>query len=168
MSDSNQSPPPLSERIDLEKLSYIWGMASLPISDTPANFLVAGGSVSGKTITLRLIMQSALTPIGLGLDHRALIYDAKGTLDPVLRGMGLHCPIHVLNSFDRRGAALDIADDVTSPSAARQLADSLIPREESAQPFLGEAARAGIADSRATTRPLELADLRRLMAGAIC
>jgi hypothetical protein len=136
MSDSTQSPLPLSERIDPEKLTYLWGMTSLPISDTPTNFLVAGGIGIGKTITLRLLMQSALTPAGLGLDHRALIYDAKGTLDPVLRGLGLHCPIHVLNPFDQRGAAWDIAAAVTSASAARQLAASLIPQEESAQPFL--------------------------------
>jgi hypothetical protein len=43
MSNSNQSPPPLSERIDPEKLTYLWGMTSLPFSNTPANFLVAGG-----------------------------------------------------------------------------------------------------------------------------
>ena len=141
MSDSNQSPPPLGERIDPEKLTYLWGMTSIPISDTPANFLVAGGTGSGKSITLRLLMQSALRPIGLGLDHRALIYDVKGTLGPVLRGMGLHCPIDVLNPFDRRGVSWDIAADVTSPSAARQLAASLIPWEESAQPFFGDAAR---------------------------
>jgi hypothetical protein len=30
MPDSNQSPPPLSERIDPEKLAYLWGMTSLP------------------------------------------------------------------------------------------------------------------------------------------
>jgi hypothetical protein len=141
MSDSNQSPPPLSERIDPEKLTYLWGMTSLPCSDTPANFLVAGGIGSGKTITLRLLMQSALSPIGRGLDHRALVYDAKGTLAPILRGMGLRCPLHVLNPFDRRGLAWDIAADVASPLAARQLAASLIPEDESAQPFFGDAAR---------------------------
>ena len=116
-------------------------MTSLPFSDTPANFLVAGGIGSGKSIALRLLMQSALSPIGHGLDHRALVYDAKGTLAPILHAMGLHCPIHVLNPFDRRGAAWDIAADVTSPSTARQLAASLIPQEESAQPFFGDAAR---------------------------
>ena len=50
-------------------------------------------------------MQSALSPIGLGLDQRALGYDAKGTLDPVLRGMSLRCLVHVMNPFDRRGVA---------------------------------------------------------------
>ena len=115
MSNSNQSPPLLSERIDPEKLTYSWGMTSLPFSDTPANFLVAGGIGSGKSIALRLLMQSALSPIGHGLDHRALVYDAKGTLAPILRGMGLRCPLHVLNPFDRRGIAWDLAADVASP-----------------------------------------------------
>ena len=116
-------------------------MTSLPFSDTPANFLVAGGIGSGKSIALRLLMQSALSPIGHGLDHRALVYDAKGTLVPILHAMGLHCPIHVLNPFARRGVAWDLAADVASPPGARQLAASLIPEDESAQPFFGDVAR---------------------------
>jgi len=96
-------------------------MVSLPISDTPANFFVTGGSGSGKTITLRLLMQSVLAHMGFGLDHRAIVYDAKGTMESLLRGMDLRCPLHILNSFDRQGAAWDIAADIDSPSAAEQL-----------------------------------------------
>jgi dephospho-CoA kinase len=55
-------------------------MTSPPFSDTPANFLVAGGIGSGKSIALRLLMQSALSLIGLGYDHHALVCDAMGAL----------------------------------------------------------------------------------------
>ncbi|MBI5385583.1 MAG: tyrosine-type recombinase/integrase [Verrucomicrobia bacterium] len=53
----------------------------------------------------RRIMQSALRTIGLGFNHRAVVYDAKGTMNSVLRGMNLRCPIHILNPFVRPGAA---------------------------------------------------------------
>ena len=141
MDAANQPPPPQGERIDPEKLTFLWGMAPLPFSDTPAHFLVTGGVGSGKTITLRFLMQSALNPIGLGFDHRAVVYDAKGTMDSVLRGMNLRCPIHILNPFDRRGVAWDIAADITTPVAARQLAASLIPEDRSAHSFFTDAAR---------------------------
>ncbi|MBI5385618.1 MAG: type IV secretion system DNA-binding domain-containing protein [Verrucomicrobia bacterium] len=95
------------ERIDPEKLTFLWGMDPLPFSDTPAHFLDTDGVGSGKTVTLRLLMQSALNPIGLGFNHRAVIYDAKGTMDSVLGGLNLHCPAHILNPFDRRGVAWD-------------------------------------------------------------
>ena len=83
------------------------GHGTVAFSDAPALFLVTGGVGSGKTITLRLFMQSALKPMGLGFDHRAVVYDAKDTMDSVLRGMNLRCPIHILNPFDRRAVAWD-------------------------------------------------------------
>ena len=116
-------------------------MESLPISDTPAHFFAMGGVCSGKTIVLRLLMQSALDHIGLGLGHRALVFDAKGSMESVLLGMSLRCPVHILDPLDRRGTAWDIAADVTSPSAAQQLANCLIPESRSASPFFADAAR---------------------------
>lgn len=145
MDAANQPPPPQGEGIDPEKLTFLWGTAPLPFSDTPANFLVTGGILSGKTITLRLLMQSALNPVGLGFDHRAVVYDAKGDMDSVLRGMNLRCPVHILNPFARPGAAWDIAADITTPLAARQLATSLIPEDMSTRSFFTDAARKTLA-----------------------
>ena len=140
MADASQPPPPMGNPSAPENPTFLWGMALIPISDTPANFLVTGGIGSGKTITLRLLMQSALNFVGMGLDHRALVYDGMGTLAPILRAMGLRCPIHVLNPLDREGAAWDIAADVNSQPGARQLAATLIPEDASAQPVLSMAA----------------------------
>ena len=141
MTDASQLPPPLSKPSAPENPTFLWGMAPIPISDTPANFLVTGGIGSGKTITLRLLMQSALNLVCMGLDHRALVYDGMGTLAPILRAMGLRCPLHVLNPLDREGAAWDIAADVNSQLGARQLAAMLVPEDASAQPVLDIAAR---------------------------
>ena len=117
-------------------------MTSIPLSDTPANFFVMGGIGSGKDISLRLLMQSALRNIATVRDHRALVFDAKGNMESLLRGLDLRCLVHLLNPFDRRGAAWDIAADITSPTAAMKLAVSLIPGDDlSAQPFFTDAAR---------------------------
>jgi len=55
--------------------------------------------------------------------------------------MGLRCPLHVLNPFDRGGVAWDIAADIHSPPAAHQIAASLIPADGSTPPLLADAAR---------------------------
>ena len=117
-------------------------MASIPLSDTPANFFVMGAIGSGKDISLRLLMQSALRMVGTVADHRALIFDPKGNMESLPCGIDLRCPVHLLNPFDRRGAAWDIAADISSPTAALRLAASLIPEDDlSAQPFFTDAAR---------------------------
>jgi len=141
MSAGNQSPSPQDEGFNPENLTFAWGMESLPIWDTSAHFLAMGGVGSGKTIVLRWLMQSALGHIGAGLGHRALVFDAMGTMGSVLLGMNLRCPVHTMNPFDRRGTAWDIAADVTSPSAAQQLAICLIPEDRSPSPFFADAAR---------------------------
>lgn len=77
-----------------------------------------------------------------GEGHRALIYDAKVDILSLLHGMGLKCPIEILNPFDVRATAWDIAKDVTSPVTARQFATVLIPEDKNAsQPFFANAAR---------------------------
>lgn len=82
----------------------------------------------------------ATSPPGDG--HRAFIYDAKGDIISLLHGMGLNCPIHVLNPLDARCAAWDMAADVKTPAAAFQLAENLIPKSEKAsQPFFSNSAR---------------------------
>ena len=57
--------------------------------------------------------------------------------------MGLIAPIVTLHPFDKRGAAWDMAKDITSPAAADQMATILIPTEkQSSSPFFTDAARA--------------------------
>ena len=71
-----------------------------------------------------------------------MIYDAKGDIVSILHGMSLQCPIEILNPFDARSAAWDIAKDVTTPAAARQFATILIPEDKNAsQPFFSNSAR---------------------------
>jgi type IV secretory pathway TraG/TraD family ATPase VirD4 len=74
--------------------------------------------------------------------HRALIYDAKLEVIPELAGMGLSCPVHILNPFDERCAAWDMAADITEPAVAKQIAAIFIPDEKnSSQPFFKDSSR---------------------------
>lgn len=119
-----------------------WGGAPIPSQAATTHFMVVGATGSGKTLTLRLLMQEVLPEIGRGCDHRALIYDAKRDLLSTLHGMKLRCPIVTLHPFDQRGVAWDMAADITSPATARQVATILIPHEKhTAQPFFADAAR---------------------------
>ena len=77
-----------------------------------------------------------------GPGHRAIIFDAKGDIISLLYGMQLTCPIHILNPFDARSTAWDIAKDFTTPASARQFATILVPEDKkSSQPFFSNSAR---------------------------
>lgn len=92
---------------------------------------------------------AAQTPIRRSYDgpcawemHRALVYDAKLEVIPQLAGMGLHAPVLILNPFDKRSVAWDMAVDITEPATAKQIASIFIPDEKnSSQPFFANAAR---------------------------
>lgn len=125
-----------------------WGGGELPGASATTHFLVAGTTGSGKTLLLNRLMASVLPTIGkkrpdrTPFDRRALVYDAKGDLLSTLHGMA-DCRIVTLHPFDTRGAAWDIARDVTTPAAALQVASLLVPPERggSGNPFFPLAAQ---------------------------
>ena len=86
-----------------------------------------GTTGAGKTLLLHRLMRSVLPTIGkrrldgISLDRRALVYDAKGDVLSALHEMA-DCRIVTLHPFDARGAAWDMARDITSPAAALQAA----------------------------------------------
>ncbi|MCI0538823.1 MAG: type IV secretion system DNA-binding domain-containing protein [Verrucomicrobiales bacterium] len=82
------------------------------------HFAFVGTTGSGKTLLQRLLMQSALTTVGHGHGHRAVVYDAKQDTLSILSGMRIGCPVHVLNPLDARSVAWDMAADVESPAVA--------------------------------------------------
>ena len=50
-----------------------WGLLRLPSSVATTHFSVVGATGSGKTLTLRFLLQSVLPHIGTGSDTRALV-----------------------------------------------------------------------------------------------
>ncbi len=121
---------------------FQFGRCQVPLRVARGHTAIVGATGSGKTILQRLLMQSVLPRIVPGRNQRALVYDAKQDISSLLAGMGLRCPVHLLNPLDSRGVSWDMAADVTSPAAAWQAATLLIPKATSdANPFFSNAAR---------------------------
>ncbi len=106
-----------------------WGGLLLPSKAATTNFCVVGTVGSGKSLTLRLLMQAVLPRIVPGSNHRAVILDAKRDMVSLLAGMGIGSSVVILNPTDARSAAWDVARDVTSPITAQQIATILVPEE---------------------------------------
>ena len=120
-----------------------FGWLTVPESQETTHFAVVGATGSGKTIIFRYLMETGFSRIGTGGDSRALIYDPKRDMLPILAGLGLKAEVITLHPFDKRGAAWDMAKDITSPALADQTATILIPPEKgSSNPFFTDAARA--------------------------
>lgn len=118
------------------------GEMALPHSEATSHFAYIGATGSGKTVSIRLLLQTVLPCIRHeGLDHRAVIYDAKQDIIPILRGLNLNIPIKTLNPFDAEGYAWDIAEDIKERAHALEISLILIPPDNSQQPFFGDAAR---------------------------
>jgi len=87
-------------------------------------------------------MQSVLSRINKCRGQRALVYDGKQDMLSILYGMGLDADIVLLNPFDVRSAAWDIAADITTPAAAQEIASILIPEDKNTtQPFFPDSGR---------------------------
>lgn len=87
-------------------------------------------------------MGSVLPKIGKGDDVRALVYDAKQDFTSTIVGIAPKARLFILNPFDARGVAWDMAQDIDSPIYAQQMASILIPEVKNAtQPFFADASR---------------------------
>lgn len=118
-----------------------WAVLDLPQTEAVQQFLAVGAPGSGKTTVLRLLMQSVLPRIGQGSGQRALLYDAKGDLLPILSSFCDRSRIKTTHPFDDRGVAWDLARDIREPRVALEIAFTLIPPDQESQPFFSNAAR---------------------------
>ncbi|MEM6837888.1 MAG: type IV secretion system DNA-binding domain-containing protein [Cyanobacteria bacterium P01_C01_bin.120] len=125
------------EKVRMIGTSILWGGVKRPLGEAMTHFLVAGAAGSGKTLTIRLFMQSILPTIQPGSQRRALVYDAKRDTIAMLEGMGVTCPIHVLNPFDDRCIAWDMAKDIESYADVEATVNILFPKDPKAkeEPF---------------------------------
>jgi type IV secretory pathway TraG/TraD family ATPase VirD4 len=88
-----------------------------------------------------MLMQAVLPLIGRIPDRRAVILDPKQEYYPYLDGMNLWCPIIVVNPFDKRSWAWDIARDCTTPAAAREIASIFVPLDGGQNRFFYDSSR---------------------------
>ena len=127
--------------------TFHWAMRALPLKEACQHLLICGTTGSGKTIAIRLFLQSIAHRFGRDRKtaEQLIIFDAKGDAIPLLAGMGLrpeHPNVWILNPLDRRSRGWNISEAVSSPVMARNFATLLVPEErQSTAPFFTDAAR---------------------------
>ncbi|MEX2171048.1 MAG: type IV secretion system DNA-binding domain-containing protein [Pirellulales bacterium] len=118
-----------------------WGRHQLEESEATGHFLAVAASGGGKSTLLQLLMQSCLGGVGIEADTRALVYDHKQDILPLLNAIAPHAKIVTSHPFDERGAAWNIARDITNPAIALETARTLFPEVQDSQPFFADASR---------------------------
>ncbi len=120
--------------------SFWFGGVSMPSRELFTHAKIIGSSGSGKTQFLRLYMRSTLAAMGSRFcDDRAILFDPKSEFAPFLSGLGIPQEnIIILNPFDNRGRAWDIAADMTRRRDAATLANILIPEKKEGSSGSGE------------------------------
>lgn len=105
----------------------MFGGISYALSSLGPHFLVVGTTGSGKSLTLRMMLQSIVPTLLPGSDRRLLIFDAKGDMLSILAGMHPKIPVKSLNVFDERCVKWHMAADLATPAMAVELAAILVP-----------------------------------------
>lgn len=131
-------------------MKLTFGKNAVSYEAATQHFAFVGATGSGKTVLIRLLMQSVLgNATKRNIPTRMLVYDSKRDMLPVLYGIferlgrtDANERIKLLNPFDRRGVAWDMAQDIREPAHAQELASILIREEPNAKdPFYPNAAR---------------------------
>jgi hypothetical protein len=125
-----------------ESTTFFFGDLAVPVSELLYGLFALGLPGAGKSVSLRLILQTLLPAIAPGTNTRALVFDPKQDLLPIIAGLPLDCQLDTLHPFDRRGLAWDVAADTTSPAHAIELSYILAPEgAHESQPFFADAGR---------------------------
>jgi hypothetical protein len=127
-----------------------WCGQGVRLSESNLHFMIAGIPGTGKTACFQGLIESVFSPKlrpHLGGTDRAILYDPKGDAVPFLDGIGYPGEkVFVLNPYDRRSFAWDLAADINDPAAATQFAKCICPAGENlSQPFFAKASAAILA-----------------------
>jgi hypothetical protein len=131
-------------KINLEKVAEYflnWAGFYIPRKDATRHFLFCGMTGSGKTTLLKHLMLQALYYVGFGRNQRAIVYDPKRDMVSFLYAFVPSEAIKILNPFDSRCVAWDMASDIRTPTEAQTFAAILIPKENNDKPFFPLAAQ---------------------------
>ena len=124
-----------------------WALRNLPLREASKHLAVFGTTSAGKTTLIQLYLQSLAPRFRRDWPHaeQLILFDGKNDAVPLLAGLGLNPEdenVHVLNPYDERGVAWDLADGAQGPLLARHLAALLVPDEQrSNAPYFPDSAR---------------------------
>ncbi|MBW4464665.1 MAG: type IV secretion system DNA-binding domain-containing protein [Pegethrix bostrychoides GSE-TBD4-15B] len=122
------------------KYHIFFGGEFIDIAMLDGHFFLSGVAGSGKTLLTQIAQAGVLKAIKPGRNYRAIIFDTKGDVLPVLEGAGV--PYELMNINDIRAVAWDISEDCTTFDAADQLGYIFIPKDKASDPFWSDSARA--------------------------
>jgi type IV secretory pathway TraG/TraD family ATPase VirD4 len=140
---------------------FFWGGLYIPYQSGNMGLVAVGAPSSGKTVSIRLFLQSVLPLIGQVPDHRAIIYDAKSEMMPILSGMGIdthpqHGHVKILNPYDTRSYYWEMWRDITDIDISAEIALLFIPvNHQAKEPVWDDRARSilkGVLDSFILTK----------------
>lgn len=111
---------------------FYWGGLYLPFKSGNLGLAAVGAPGSGKTVSIRLFMQSVLPHVGETADHRAIIYDAKSEMMPILAGIGIDTDpesgrVKILNPYDNRSYYWEMWRDIEDTEETGKLALLFVP-----------------------------------------
>lgn len=118
-----------------------WGPFAIPRSEATQHFAAVGATGSGKTVILRLFIQSEVQRITQGSGSRLLLNNAKNEWGPLIAAMRPRCRVIYSDAFDLRSSAWDMAADVREPRVALEISFTLIPESNESQRFFSDASR---------------------------
>ena len=118
-----------------------WAGMMVPRDLMAPHTKILGMTGSGKTITIRLLLQSLVARCSPASNTKLVVFDPKRELYSYILGMDPQVPVLLLDATDRRGLAWDIGSDTTEPNHAKAAAKLLVPEEHTSQPYFARSAR---------------------------
>lgn len=121
--------------------TVFWGGVDVPrrmIVGLSLCFVGAPGA--GKTLQIKRYMGATLKEVKDGSDQRAVVYDFKGDLLPILHSITGGRAL-TLNAFDLRCISWRIAADIDTVALTNQFSTTLVPVEHGPNRFFSDAVR---------------------------
>jgi hypothetical protein len=112
---------------------FYWAGFYFPFEAGTRSMCAVGAPGTGKTVTIRLFLQTTAPLVGTVPDHRMLIYDAKLDMHQILSGMAIDTHpdagfVKTLNAYDERSWAWSIGEDIGGDDRAlNELVLLLVP-----------------------------------------
>jgi type IV secretory pathway TraG/TraD family ATPase VirD4 len=115
------------------KLSIIWGRDLIDHDQENRHFLTLGNTRSGKSTFMLMNIGTVAALVSLKQDYRAIFYDPKNNLVPMLQKVGT--PFFIMNPLDTRSVGWLMYKDIVNATQALEVAKMLLPEKEAQEDF---------------------------------